>query len=116
MKNRQVEISNLLKQLEENLKTIHSLYMKLCNVEFFTLENQLSINLLQVDMKECTLSLGKNSSSISPSYTNLTFGQQRLAEFMATNSDMRIKLIMTKFMLLPHLEIVQMELSTAQTL
>ena len=37
---RKVDLSNIVTQLDFFLKAIHTLYMKLCDVEFFTLENQ----------------------------------------------------------------------------
>ena len=67
-------------------------------------------------MKECSHSLGKDASSSSPSYNKLRFGQQRLAKLLAKDSDIMKKIIFIQFMLLPHLEIIQNELSIAQSL
>ena len=71
----QVDISNLVIQLEEILKTIHSLYMKLCDVESFTLKNQCFIDLLHVDMQESVVSMGRKASSRSLSYNKLIFSE-----------------------------------------
>lgn len=87
--------------------------MKLCDVEFFTLENQQSIDMIHTDMWACSISLSKNEILSLPSYTKLTFGQQRLAEITTRVSDIRNKQILIIFHLLPYLEIIQKEVCIA---
>ena len=67
-------------------------------------------------MRPCTISLGKNTSSSSPSYNKLTFDQQRLVELLARDIGIRKKLISIQFMLLPYLEIIHRKLPIAQNL
>ena len=67
-------------------------------------------------MRACTISLGKNTSSSSPSYNKLKFDQQRLVELLARDIGIRKKLYSIQFMLLLDSEIIQMELSISQSL
>ena len=57
------------------------------NVDFFTMENQHSIDQIQVDLKAFTVSLRKNTSSSSHSYNKLTSDQGILVELMARDNN-----------------------------
>lgn len=88
---KQVVLSNLTTQLEWILKVIHFFYIKLFDLEFFTLENQRSIELIHADIKACTISLRKNTSSNSPTYNKLTLDQQRFVELLTRDGCIRNK-------------------------
>lgn len=66
--------------------------------------------------EECTNLLSKNASSSLPSYNKLKFDQQRLAELMARDNDIRKKLFSIQFRLLPHLKIIYREISITHNL
>ncbi len=75
------------------------------------MENQHSIDQLQEDQKACKNSLRKNTISSPHSLNKLTLGQGRLADIMAKDNYIITKLIVIQTMLLPHMEVIQKELS-----
>lgn len=113
---KQDELSNIVNIVEGFLQIIFSLQRKLCDFEFFTLENQQSNDKLQAVLKSSGHSLSRDTSSSSMNFNRLSFTQGRLAKLQAKDYNMRDKFLPIQSMLLRHLEVIQKELSATKDL
>lgn len=95
------------------MNTINSLYVKLCDINFFTTDTTHSLELFHASMKDNVHSLGNNASSSSSSYNELTFNQTRLAKIIVNGVAIRHTLALIQLQLLPHIEIIQKVISVA---
>lgn len=88
--------------------------MTLCDIDSFTLDTNHSLEMLHTNMRVSVITLGKNASSSSSSYNELTFCHKRLGEIMTKDTKIKNKLTLIQLPLLPHIEIIQKEIFFAK--